>query len=579
MEIKIPTDNGIIIQPNQGDFRGNIWASWNMDFLSNPGAIRVSPMTIIQYTGDATFSYPSAYVVNSMGTAGTDIAWVLAGQYLYFTSSGTLLSSLTKDTTGSSPTCIIGRSDMVNWIDSTGATDILVVSLDTSIMTLTTGGSWTGRLSGALTTSLPHPMYVGFNNLLAIGNGNQVKFYDTSWTATHIITIPKDMQVVWIRGSNSTYYIGAKNIRNSRAKIYSWDGSSQNFTNDYRINGSETFAGCVLNEVPYTINEHGELLALSGAGFTKVAQLPVYNTDYVLNSGLPGASSYLGVYPNAMVVQDSRIHIGINGGIGSYTQYLESQLSGIWVYEPTIGLHHKYSISKGTDFGSPIISQIGFLNPIGKSSGNIIIGSSLWDDGDTTLKHYIQTIESNDSGTTPKIGYFTTPKFATQSVQENWQKAWLVIKEFLSSESKIRIKFRVVDKIYTYFGGVPARQAVWVDTSSFTSPYVTSELSVGDEVEILSGKGSGLSSTITGLSGTYVISLADTVTGASGTILFRASNWKDCGTDINIQGLENFKIPLAENSTWIQFKVVGFFTGKEEIKQLIIKSDPQLVVK
>ncbi len=587
MQIQIPSQDNKVSQPNKGDFAGNIWASWNMDFISNPGIIKVSPQPNLLYsnlTGTAMI-YPVQFVV---GTFDTNLRnWLICDGYgIYKSGIGALgfHSSWTKDTTTGTPTDLNHLySDGVEWNGS------LIVSGTDKIHKLT-AGTWTDTYQSTQSSTVPHPLGKGFNNLLLIGDyhatdGAIVSSVDTSDSLTvSRVILGKDFNVIWIRSSSNMIYIGCRNVNGGRAKVFAWDGSSENFNYDYKINGSECYAGIVHNEVPYTMNERGELLALTGSAFTQVACLPIFNTG----NNLTGSDSTIyNISRNAMTIQDNKIHILIKGSVYYDYNYLENQLSGIWCYDPEVGLHHKYSLTKDTganimDYGSPEIVKGGCLMTLDKQIGGILVGVSLYTaDGftDSTIRHCIENFNPDsvhESETIPKIGYFITPKISTQSVQENWQKAWLLIKKFVSADSKIKVKYRTYDKVYATWGQPIV--ATWSDTNTFVSTPVHTDLTVGDEIEIMSGEGSGLSAHISTLTGTNIIDIDETVAGASGTIRVRASNWIDCGTAINVQELEHFELPLGVNSTWIQFKVVIFATGKEEVRRLILKSEPQLKI-
>lgn len=592
MILQIPTTENKLRQENKGDFAGNILSSWNLDLLSNPGAIRVSPQTLVRVSNvdDADLVYPVAFVTGKFDNKLRH--WAICDKVLFKTSNETAKGL--PDPTAWEQDSLAGGdgtptdldhlvSDGVEWNGN------LIVSSATDLHLLT-GSSWDKSwwdttLAQAALSANPHPLGKGFNNLLLIGDGNVVHTIDPALTVSASrLTFLAEYQVVWIRSSISMIYIGCRNKNGGRAKVFAWDGYSQNFNYDYKIDGSECFAGVIKDEIPSTINERGELLELTGAGFTQVATLPIFTTDYNLSSNwtLP-----VNIGRNGMIVQDNRIHILVQASVNNDTGTLiENQLGGVWVYDPIIGLHHRYSLTKDTganiiDYGSPVIVKAGALLPIDKVNGNILIGCSLYlaDGGSTTtLRHLILTVNNNESDTVAKLGYFTTPKILSSNVEEEWQKIWMIIKPFINSTSKIVIKYRTEDKVL----GVNGTLATWYDVNAISSAVDFSKVSTGDEIEILSGEGSGLSSNLTSINlvgGNYEMILDDSIAGASGTVLVRASNWKKCGEPlVNIQSKSNFEISIGENSTWIQFKVVMFFTGKEEVKKLIIKSEPYLKI-
>lgn len=595
MLVRIPGNDNRFYQTNQGEISGNIWASYNLDLTSNPGSIRVSPQTEMLFSNlDSTaIVYPVAVVAGDFDGVQQRY-WVVGDDAIVKTSNvgsngvpspDTWEQDLITDT----PTSLNHfYSDAVEWDGS-----LIVSGVGAGDLAKLTEGTWdaswwkTTLGKSSLNMTIGVPLGKGFNNLLLIGNGNVVASVDIYSTVKPTrLTFAAEYNVIWIRSSSSMIYFGCRNKNGGRAKVFTWDGYSENFNQDYKINGSECFAGVIKDEICYTINERGELLAFNGGGFTQIAVLPVFNYDYNLSSNwaLPR-----NIGRNGMAVQDNRIHILIQAAVGGDTStQLENQLSGIWVYDPELGLHHKYSITKTkattgvVDYGSPIIQRSGFLFPISKENGNLLIGCSLWlANGITpnTIRHAILSIKNNESDASAKVGYFITPKIRASEVEENWQKIYVLIKKLLDSTDKIYVKYRTD---YKYFGDLdvsssPAPNATWVNTTSFTADYDLTDTSVGDEIEILTGEGSGLSANIVSINDTLVV-IDETVAGASGTIKVRASNWKKVGTDIATQGLRNFELPLDVRSSWIQIKCVFFFKGKEELERIIIKSEKQLSV-
>lgn len=580
MIIKIPGQDNRFTQTNTGEVSGNIWASWNLDLTSNPGRIRVSPQTQVVMTNvnstliaveDSDFDLVNSFVMSDAD--GTMRIWAVATNYLWNTSGTSALTGWAQDAKTSTPTTTDANSDCVEFNDE------LIVSLPTTLSRCNSAGSWdTSWNSVSLTTGIPHPLCTSFNNLLLIGNGNVIISVDTSDTvdATRI-TLPVEYEVQWIRSSNSMVFIGTRNKKSERAKIFTFDGHSENFNDDYKINGTRSISGVIKDEICYTMNEVGELLAFNGGAFVQVAVFP--NFDLKLNfSGSLNAR-------RCMAVQDDDIYILLNSSLtGSVGYGLENMRAGIWRYNPSIGLHHTISLTKtaGTDipdYGSPYISNAGALYPLQRVTGSFLIGAGMRANTADSPSYYALVLRELETETTAKIGYFITPQIPTKEVEENWQKAYLLIKKFLNSTDKIVVKYRTDEETLVE---TPAL-CVWASTTSFTSTDTQfSTVAVGDEVEILEGEGSGLSTHITAISfstPTYTVTIEDTVTDASGSIRAVVWNWIKVGTAVDTQGLRNFELPLAVNSSHIQFKVVMFFKGKNQVERLIIKSDKHQPIK
>jgi len=595
MLVQIPGKEGKFAQTNQGETSGNIWASWNLDLTSNPGRIRVSPQTTMLYSNiDSTaVVYPVQAVRGNFDNV-KERYWVVGDDAMVkSTNTAPDISAWEQDETANTP----GISSHL-YADAVEFNGSLIVSgVAAGDLAKLTAGTWdkvwwkTTLSQVALNTDVGVPLGKSFNNLLLIGNENIVATVESDFTTVDAarLTFPVEFQVVWIRSSSSLVYFGCRNKNGGRAKVFIWDGYSENFNYDYKINGSECYSGVIKDEICYTMNERGELLAFTGGGFTQIAVLPIFNYDFNLQP--TPFSNKINVGRNGMAVQDNKIHILIQTTVGGFNStVLENQLSGVWVYDPEIGLHLKYSITKAAtgviDYGSPTIVRSGFLLPIDKNSGTLLIGTSLYlADGTTpnTIRHAILKILDNESDVTSKVGYFITPKIQASEVEENWQKIYILIKAFLNSTDKIYVKYRTDFKDFGTLGmaqtAQPATTATWTATNTFTvAADDLSLVAVGDEIEILSGEGSGLSANVSNIDSTAVV-IDETVTGASGTIKIRASNWKKVGTDIATQGLRNFELPLDARSSWIQIKVIMFFKGKEEIEKLLIKSEVHQSIK
>ena len=589
MIVKFPDKNNTWRQQNSGDLSGNIWASWNLDLQSNPGRVRVSPHTVLllDETDGTWVVYPCSVSVGDFD--GTSRYWVVGDDVMMkstqsFPNNGTWV----QDTLTGTPTDLNHLySDSVEWdgslFVSTGAGNIAKLS------TTWDNDWWTATVGGAQINPVPATgIHLGkaFNNLLLIGNGNKIASAKLvggvpTLDSNERLLFPDEFQTVWIRSAGSMVYFGCRNKNGGQASVFAWDGYSENFNFQYKINGSECFAGVIKDEICYTMNERGELLAFNGGGFSQIARLPVFNSDYNLDDSF---TIPINVGRNSMAVQNNEIYILVAGSVSFITTpsnyaYLENQLSGVWGYNPETGLTHRYSINNNTGYGSPVITRSGFLFPTDKNSGNFLIGASMPIDAenyvDNQLRHGILDIDNYETDEDDKIGYFITPKIQAEGIEDMWQKTYLVIKKFLSSSSKVHVKYRTDYEDFGTMGvGISLTKGTWVTTSSFTVADA-SEVEAGDEIEIMSGYGSGLSANISSVNGT-LIAIDESYTGATGTMLLRASNWKKVGTDIDTQGLSSFELPVGIPSSNIQFKVVMFFHGKEEIENFTVVSSPQI---
>ena len=162
---------------------------------------------------------------------------------------------------------------------------------------------------------------------------------------------------------------------------------------------------------------------------------------------------------------------------------------------------------------------------------DLLWGGTIADYGHSSID-YIGT-------TTPTVenrGYFITPKTFSTSITDTYNLITLKFSPFLSENDKIIIKYRTVDDRRDEIAvSGTSWKATWTSTTTFTTTEPEFEnAEIGDEVEFLSGGGSGICSHITSITGTstYTVTIDETydyyVAGAIATFVFR--NWKKHAT-------------------------------------------------
>jgi len=173
----------------------------------------------------------------------------------------------------------------------------------------------------------------------------------------------------------------------------------------------------------------------------------------------------------------------------------------------------------------------------------------------------------------PNRGYFITPKFESQYIEDTWQKLYVKHKPLLVDESFV-VKYKSTQKRNVPFsslrGTVSSRHiGTWSDTDTFTTTADLSDVEVGDEIELTAGVGAGHIahvSSISSLSGTYTVNLDEAFpfAVASDVFYFNVDKWTKLETitsssQTNDSGF--FEIGLSDkdglplNSKFIQFKI------------------------
>lgn len=320
--MKIPS-NRQWTQDNSGDTLGILGSTTNMAMDTMGKAILAhKAVDIYDSSDDADMGYPIAID--------------------YFDDQYYVLTDVTPHS-GNFPTnnfdSLATAPTIELWSDATVFNSLYWVTTNTSIYTTANGVTWTDR-SVALTAGVPHPMCVFESEMkVAVGNGNTVKLVDTSYTVTDTLTIPTQYQVTTIRSVGSYLFVGTKNLNGGNAFIFVWDGSGTAM--QYKV---EVGASWVFSMTPYlstvaAITSEGQLGIVNGTTFQELAGLPVYYEPHARWQGAGGLTLNGKVFNRGMCTIGDTIYLNIEGEVDS--GFMPEMKSGIWVYDPAIGLYHR----------------------------------------------------------------------------------------------------------------------------------------------------------------------------------------------------------------------------------------------
>jgi len=165
----------------------------------------------------------------------------------------------------------------------------------------------------------------------------------------------------------------------------------------------------------------------------------------------------------------------------------------------------------------------------------------------------------------PNRGYFITPKLNSSNTEEVYNEI-LIKHKPLKDDEKIIIKYRTTERIGLPFGSIKGRDirmvGTWTDTDTFTTTLDMSLAEIGDEIEIVAGKGAGMLfhiSSLTNNSGTWTVNLDETFPYAvnSETMYFYVNNFKKLGeiTKETSEGIDHKSVSLNKNSKFLQLKI------------------------
>lgn len=486
------------IQSNDGDYGGNVWASFNADFDSSPGTYKAS-RRLERVLGSSKI--------------GTDIVQALQihdGQYFLATNDRVFDCSVNQDPTDSSNWNSIGTlglEDLGLETDMTSFDGSLLISLGTDIMSW--DGStkdddwWTTIIGGGALTSLKtHTLEVlrSGADTLFVTDGNKIRYGNQDAGAT-VITIDSLLTTHCMTPSLDRMWVGAYTEVGNEGFIFEVQIGQTNLQGDpaynqsYAVDGRVPLTLWTYKNTPFTITERGYIQYFNGASFETIAQFPWANDSTVMEGCRPGlvqdSSTSRAIHPKGVKTKGKYAYIYVNGSDEYDTgeELSKRGFSGVWVLNmETFSLTHRYSLTDAsTDYGS---SKVGRSAPVlitNTPETRVMVGGEVnsqqgvWMEGDDTAQSYI-----------------VTSRHEAQSVTEAFESL-MVKSDTLDSTSSILTKYKDVtlpDFPYKVNG------TTWLNETQFTTTDDLTGVQVGDEVQILSGYRAGYLANITAIKGT-----------------------------------------------------------------------------
>lgn len=226
--------------------------------------------------------------------------------------------------------------------------DDLCYTTETELYTHALGslsGSWTDRnISANLDANDFHPVaHFVSQNGLAIGNDDDVKLFDTSFTLDTTLQLPSDYQVTGVAYNNSWLGITTRDEENlGHGKFFVWDGNASSANYSYDIGAS-----ACSSPIPY----RGSFVILSGTGqllywtpqrLEVIAEFPSY-----FSSGQFFVSHTACNRNESIWVSGDVIYINVDSVWSGRNEELElfkaEQPGGVWCYDPAVGLYHRHA--------------------------------------------------------------------------------------------------------------------------------------------------------------------------------------------------------------------------------------------
>lgn len=597
--MQIPADSKLkkLIQLNNSNVLGDLWATYGLDLTENEGVVRLGKRLVLNTnTSDVAemTSYPAAFRI----FMGSKYAIAGASAVGYAFSQGTTYPSATlfsKVTGSNTPTKVDSIYSDMEVLDS-----VLYVSQNDTTVSYTTDGSTWGSMSTVGNSGSVHLMTAYASRMYMTNLFCKILSWNTSRTVVDTGQFTLDLGnsaanvITFLRSSSNRIWIGTVNTTGGKGYIYEWDGSTTQVQKAYRLESTGALSCVIKDDVPYVVDTNGSLLVWNGGTFKKLTQFNRRNNQLLSNATSSQNNRF--IHPNGMSLINGKINILINGrNYNSSVNQEETISSGVWEYDEAKGLYHKYAFGSsraaGTivDYGQSYLSGVGALSELNPSSnaggrnGTFLAGSTYYTDA-TNTSSGIFFDDSND--TERKGGWLISTKLRPESsklgptISSIWKKFYLSHRKLLNAADRIVVKYRSTEQEPT------TMTITWASTTSFTTTDTNmANYAVGDEVEVVQAIGGGICSHITAIvnnAGTYTVTVDETHTSATGTAKARFQKWikmlevNDQTSTWNQAGFPaSGGMPLA--STWIQLKVWMVFTGQDELEILTVVDTPSQI--
>lgn len=341
--IRLPVNNQWS-QPNNSDKFGSLAFTKNIN-LDEEGYIKLSPRMVTIAGEEENEDFGHVVGIARVGSGDLQVATSSNANFKGDVSP--LRRAFTEDSGTAEPALTVNSHARLwqnLWFAST--TDAVLSKAANG----TASATWTSRIT-SLTSGVPHYLEVfKSRNNLCVTNGNVVKQYDTAYSGTQDLTLPADFQATRLAYNNDQLGIATRTGnatigQNSNAFFFVWDG-----TMGAANAGYDTGSDMCLALIPYKSSflllvRDGRLLYFNGGGFDQLAAFPFYFDDKQL-----GTLTSNIVFGDSMSVDGDVVYINIGlGDLNSFgrkqEEFLPNNPSGIWCFDPEVGLYHRWSPS------------------------------------------------------------------------------------------------------------------------------------------------------------------------------------------------------------------------------------------
>lgn len=560
---KIPTESKKFIIDNASMSRGNIYSAFNIMFDADKGRIKLNPPLLVLKSSDdnADFVSPTGIVVAEKNGGGGADAYILTTKSSGFGGmwsttdwgklAGANAPAVARDT--SSDICLWG-----SLLCCSTASGFHYVPANASAGDWTlidTNADWKGHFILVPFVETGR-LYMFFTNKIVSIDSSYTMATSGSFTQVGLANITcgrASSKRIWYATQSSNGY--------GDCKIYEWDGVSANPLNIFTIPVSKIHTIVILNDVPIAIDQRGRFWFYDGYNFKLKdgINIPSREDDF--------GTQTITIHRNGSIADKGKVYVLV-GSNNNHINTTERALSGIWCYDPEIGLYHYSSPDNISQIYTPYALSKG-------STDNVFVAGYLSRKADTTAIYRVSATElSSGVGGTIRMGFITTQFLESSNLTDIFNSIGVRYRKMIYSAAQIEVKYRTWKNIECN------ATITWTSANTFTvsvasldgtSTYCT-PVAIGDEVMVQDGANTGLIAQIinrvdAGATATITIDRNASVTSGTGYAMF--SNYTLLKTITN-NGSIFTNIGLNISDTMIQVKLVMSWKGYyDEIQEIL----------
>lgn len=562
---RIPNNEKQIIQSNQGDYQGNLWATFNVDLESSPGVIKVAPK-LEKAVGTVTWGsddivqainlYKDKYYIvttKDIFSCSANNNPTVEGNWAAINHVGSFDVGLESDATSFAGLLVIsGDVDVLSWDGTT---------LDVDWWTTVSKGGETGS---ALTANYPHTMEVlrtGVDTLF-VTDVNTVKY--ANLTAGHTtVTLDTLMVANTLTPSLDRMWAGTYTEVEENAFVYELQVGSDIALSAYMVDGRACLSMFTYKNTPFVITERGNVQMFNGAGFETVARFPFALESKVMTGARPGvvqdSPTSMAIHPKGARVSGDYafIYVDMDDEYNGGTNLDNRSFSGVWVLNlKTYSLTHRGALSNSSK-----VIRSGPVFITNTPQTRLMIGAETSDGKGVWME------------TTPDRAFFITTRHESESVMDAFETA-VVKADTLDTGETITVKYKDAELPDFPF---LVDDITWLNSIQFTTTAAITSAMVDYEIFILAGHQAGKSCHIVNVEGTTTKTV--TVDASLGTLNqtsdIQIENWKKVVPTVVANDPESVKIGANNVTPFRQYKVemIGDITVREFISKSNAKNE------